>query len=78
MTGGVRSALAHGEAMTGGQAHTTTPHLTGHGQVSPGPGGQYRGILPPQGEHEQRYSNASAETRPTVIESSQPLIIECT
>lgn len=68
--GGARLALAHSEAMLGGHAHSTTPHLVT--QLSPA---QYR-ALP---DHEpQHYAAPAAEPRPSVIESSQPLIIECT
>lgn len=78
--GGARMGMSHNEALMGGQAHTTTPHLAmGHGQLSPGPGSQYRSLLPPGSDHEQQhYSSGGGETRPSVIESSQPLIIECT
>lgn len=80
-TGGARLAMSHGEGLMGGQAHSTTPHLAiGNGQLSPGPGGQqYRTLLPTVSDHEQQhYSSSASETRPSVIESSQPLIIECT
>lgn len=71
--GGGRVALSHGEALLGAHAHSTTPHLTGPAPPSP----QYR-PLPPDHEPPQHYGAPSAEPRPSVIESSQPLIIECT
>lgn len=65
--GGAR-ALPHGGA---GEAllHSTTPHLPALA-LSP----QYR---PPPPDHEPHYA-PPAEPRASVIESSQPLIIECT
>lgn len=78
-TGGARVSISHSEAIMGGQAHTTTPHLAGHGQLSPGPGvSQYRGLMPPADHEQQHYGSAQSESRPSVIESNQPLIIECT
>lgn len=84
-SGGARVPLSHGEAqalLQHGQlahahshAHSTTPHLSALGAGSP----QYRALLP---EHEPAPHYAPlpppAEPRPSVIESSQPLIIECT
>lgn len=80
--GGARIAMSHTEVMLGGQAHTTTPHLvtTSHGALSPqSTHAQYRS-LPPPPDHEaqQHYAPAGSEARPSVIESNQPLIIECT
>lgn len=54
-------------------AHSTTPHLAGVGLGALSP--QYR---PPPPDHEPHYGAPAAEPRPSVIESSQPLIIECT
>lgn len=71
--GGARVAMSH-EVVLGGQAHqahTTTPHLVTHAPLSPH---AYR-ALP---EHEPQYVPQPAEPRASVIESSQPLIIECT
>lgn len=75
--GGARVPLSHGEALAHhghhSLAHTTTPHLVGLGPSSP----QYRSLLP--AEHEApHYAPPPTESRPSVIESSQPLIIECT
>lgn len=73
--GGARVPMSHSEALLGGHAHTTTPHLV-TAQLSP----QYRALPPPPPDHDpqQHYAPSSGEPRPSVIESSQPLIIECT
>lgn len=77
------ASLSHSEQLMGAHAHTTTPHLAAavHAQLSPHQA-QYRQLpLPPPPDHEpqsQHYSSGTAESRPTVIESNQPLIIECT
>lgn len=84
--GGARVPLSHGEAqalLQHGQlahahahAHSTTPHLAGPSAGAGSP--QYRALMP---EHEPSPHYAPpqpTEPRPSVIESSQPLIIECT
>lgn len=66
--GGAR-ALSH--ELLGGHAHSTTPHLAP----------QYR-ALPPEHDAHYAHGHAHAHAQPgeraSVIESSQPLIIECT
>ncbi|CAH2075298.1 unnamed protein product, partial [Iphiclides podalirius] len=78
--GGAR-AMVHGEAMLGSHAHTTTPHLAGPGPLSPTHAPPYRtlhGQPPPDHDAPSQHYSSGGETRPSVIESNQPLIIECT